>query len=87
MNPRMTVNAAEMGEIAVVNLAILTRFDVAAYARYCLTCHEEFVVYRAVRSVTDCTTFTHRFVLKDKRASLLFVALEAFFIPSQQTGT
>lgn len=72
--------------IVVVKLT-LTTFDVAAYARYRLTCYKELIAYRAVRSVTNCAALAHRFMLKDKRASLLLVALEAFFVPSQQTST
>jgi hypothetical protein len=34
--------------------------------------------------VTDTTAITHCIVLEDKRASLLFVALEAFFFRKQQ---
>ncbi len=60
--------------------------DMTAYAGYRWTSHEELIVYRAVRSVTDCTAFPHRFMLKDKRASLLLMTLEAFLIPSQQTS-
>jgi hypothetical protein len=72
---------------AVVNIAGFIRFNMTAYAGYRLTCHEEFVVYRAVRSMTNATAFPHRFMFEDKRASLLFVTLEAFLIPSSQTGT
>jgi hypothetical protein len=65
----------------------LTTFDVTAYARYRLTRYEELIVYRAVWSMTNCTAFPHRFVLEDKRASLFFVALEAFLSLAQQAGT
>jgi len=34
--------------------------------------------------VADCTSFTQGLVLKDKRPSLLFVALETCLIPSEQ---
>jgi hypothetical protein len=61
--------------------------NVTAYAGYRWTSYEELIVYRAVWRVTDCTAFAHRFVLEDKRTSLLFVALEAFFILAQQAGT
>ena len=82
MYPRVTIDAvpAYCDRVIIVVKLTLTAFDVTTYARYRLTCHEQLVIYRAVRSVTDGTTFAHRFVLEDKRASLLFVALEAFFI-------
>jgi len=92
MNLKVAVNTVSVVVVDIKGDGVavgsyMNGFDVTAYARYRRTCHEEFIVYRAVRSVTDCTAFPHRLVLKDKWASLLFVALEAFFIPSQQTGT
>lgn len=83
----MAINATEVAGIAVVNPAGLTRFDVTAYARYRRTRYKELIAYRAVRGVTNGTAFAHRFVLEDKRASLFFVAFEAFFILAQQTST
>ncbi len=74
------------GAPGVVNIAGFI-FYVTAYARYRLTCHEEFIIYRAVRSVTYCTAVSHRFMLKDKWASLFFVAIEAFFTLAQQAAT
>jgi hypothetical protein len=61
--------------------------DVTAYAGYRWTSYQQLIVYGAVRGVTNCTALAHRFMLEDKRTSLFLVALEAFFIPSQQTGT
>ena len=89
MHPRVAIDAvpAYCDLVVVVVKLTLTTFDVAAYARYRRTCHEKLVVYRAVRSVTNRTTLAHCFMLENERASLFFVALEAFFILSQQTTT
>jgi hypothetical protein len=71
---------------AVVERTVLI-VDMTAYAGYRWTSYEELVVYRTVRGMTDCTALTHRFMLEDKRTSLFLVALETFFVPSQQTST
>ena len=72
---------------SVVKLTGTFGIDVTAYARYRWTCHEKFITYRAVRTVTNGTAFAHRFMLLDEWASHFLMALEAFFVPSQQTGT
>jgi len=83
MNIRVAVNT---GPVGVGNRTVFV-LDMTAYAGYRWTSYEELVVYRAVWRVTDTTAFPHRFMLEDKRAPLFLVALEAFFVPSQQTST
>ena len=89
MYPCVAINAvpAYCDPVGSVVEFTLTTFDVAAYACYCLTCYQQLIAYRAVRSVTNRTTLAHCFMLENERASLFFVALEAFFILSQQTTT
>ncbi len=81
----MHIRVAATTVLVVVNRTVFI-VDMTAYAGYRWTSYEELVVYRAVWSMTDCTAFPHRFMLEDKRASLIFVTLEAFLIPSQQTS-
>ena len=84
MHIRVALRTAASG--AVLNIVGYIQVNMTAYARYRLTCYEEFVVYRAVRRVTNATAFPHRFMLEDERASLLFVTLEAFLSLAQQTS-
>lgn len=82
----MHIRVAATAVLVVVNRTVFI-VDMTTYAGYRWTCDKELIAYGAVWGVTDCTALAHRFVLEDKRASLFLVALEAFFIPSQQTGT
>ncbi len=86
MHSRVAVNAliACCNWVSSVVNFTLTTFDMTAYARYRLTCYEEFVVYRTVRRMTDGTAFAHRFMFEDKWASLFFVAFETGLILAKQ---
>ena len=70
--------------VSMMSASCQLTFYMAAYARYSWTRYKQFVIYRAVRCVADWTAFTHSRVFEDKWAFLLFVALETFFILTEQ---